>query len=97
MNETNTRGAHTPGPWDYDYYADHVAFGGHDGREDYTFRVEYCDDMPEGEQIANNHLIAAAPELLQAVEDFILLSALHDWEGAAIDNARAAIAKARGA
>ena len=45
---------------------------------------------------ANAHLIAAAPELLQVAEDFILLADLHDWEGAAIDNARAVIAKAKG-
>jgi hypothetical protein len=46
---------------------------------------------------ANARLIAAAPELLQVAEDFILLADLHDWEGAAIDNARAVIAKAKGA
>ncbi len=42
-------------------------------------------------------LVAAAPELLQVAEDFILLADLHDWEGAAIDNARDVIAKAKGA
>jgi len=45
---------------------------------------------------ANAHLIAAAPDLLQVTKDFLLLAALHDWEGAAIDFAKATLAKAEG-
>ena len=45
---------------------------------------------------ANARLIAAAPELLQVARDFLLLAALHDWEGAAIDFAKATVAKAEG-
>jgi hypothetical protein len=41
-------------------------------------------------------LIAAAPDLLQVARDFLLLAALHDWEGAAIDFAKATLAKAEG-
>jgi hypothetical protein len=44
----------------------------------------------------NAFLLSAAPELLQAARDFISLAALHDWNGAAIDFARAAVAKAEG-
>lgn len=45
-------------------------------------------------QNGNARLIAAAPELLQAVKDALLLARLHDLEGAAIDNYRHVIAKA---
>jgi hypothetical protein len=44
----------------------------------------------------NAPLLSAAPELLQVARDFILLAALHDWDGAAIDFARATVAKAEG-
>ena len=40
--------------------------------------------------------IVAAPDLLQVARDFLLLAALHDWEGAAIDFAKAAVSKAEG-
>jgi len=42
-------------------------------------------------------LFAAAPELLQVAEDYVLLCKLHDLEGGVLDSALAAIAKARGA
>jgi len=41
-------------------------------------------------------LIAAAPELLQVAEDYVLLCQLHGLEGAVLDSARSAIAKAKG-
>jgi hypothetical protein len=44
----------------------------------------------------NAPLLSAAPELLQVARDFLLLAALHDWDGAAIDFARATVAKAEG-
>ena len=47
---------------------------------------------PEGK--ANAHLISAAPDLLQVAKDYVLLCELHDWEGAVLDSARSAIAKA---
>lgn len=40
------------------------------------------------------YLFAAAPELLQAVKDALLLAELYDQEGAAVDNYRRVIAKA---
>ena len=88
---------HTPGPWDYDYYGDHVAFVGNDNRKDYSFRVEYCGGMPEDEQIENNHLIAAAPDMLDALQR-IESSLEHEPEIYAdiLSVARAAIAKATG-
>lgn len=47
-------------------------------------------------RLSNARLIAAAPELLQVTRDFLLLAQLHDWEGAAIDFAKATLAKAEG-
>ena len=47
-------------------------------------------------QAANARLIAAAPELLRAVKDALMLAELHDLEGAAIDNYRRVITKAEG-
>jgi len=46
--------------------------------------------------IANALLIAAAPDLLQVVEDYVLLCDLHDYVGAVPDAARAALRKAKG-
>lgn len=62
---------HTQGPWDYDCYGEHFSFFGNDGREDYSFRIEYNEEMPEAEQLENSHLIAAAPELLSALSNLI--------------------------
>lgn len=47
-------------------------------------------------RLENGHLIASAPDLLQVAKDFLLLAQLHDWEGAAIDFAKATLAKAEG-
>lgn len=41
-------------------------------------------------------LIAAAPDLLQVAEDYVLLCQLHGLEGAVLDSALSAIAKAKG-
>jgi hypothetical protein len=49
---------------------------------------------PEGK--ANAHLISAAPDLLQVAEDYVLLCQLHGLEGAVLDSALSAIAKAKG-
>ncbi len=80
---------HTPGPWRMD----------HDGSnwmvvtDDYPEMVDVWgfNGMPAVEVVANARLIAAAPELLEALE--CLLEMGHAKAG---DLARAAIAKARG-
>ena len=46
--------------------------------------------------MSNMRLVASAPDLLQVAKDFLLLAQLHDWEGAAIDFAKATLAKAEG-
>ncbi len=68
-----TNATHTPGPWDFDNYADHVSFfsDGYSRKDDYAFRVEFPDDMPAAEAKANARLIAAAPQLLEALQFMI--------------------------
>jgi len=41
-------------------------------------------------------LISAAPDLLQVAKDYVLLCQLHGLEGAVLDSALSAIAKAKG-
>ena len=45
---------------------------------------------------ANARLISAAPDLLQVARDYVLLCQLHGMEGAVLDSALSAIAKAEG-
>ena len=48
------------------------------------------------ENLANARLISAAPDLLQVAKDYVLLCQLHSMEGAVLDSALSAIAKAEG-
>jgi hypothetical protein len=87
----NIQHTHTPGPWRID---SKTRFG------DYTIAagesVKTCEFIAKTQSEANARLIAAAPDLLQVARDFLLLADLHDWEGAAIDFAKATVAKAEG-
>ena len=56
----------------------------------YNWRVR--NSITEAE--ANAHLIAAAPDLLEALEE--LVEFFHGYQGMGMYNARAAIAKAKG-
>lgn len=83
-------GAYTPGPWRS--YRDRV----YAAREDASdFWVAYCDSPYVRDASANAHLIAAAPELLEALKQ-----AYDDLVLCRTDNAmqiiNAAIAKAEG-
>jgi len=77
---------HTPGPWVLNKTPSRIEI-----RQDaqHTLAFTLGDE-------ANARLIACAPELLQIAEDFLLLSQLHDWEGAAIDNAKTVLLKVKG-
>ena len=76
---------HTPGPWKHDETWGLIKYG----------KTEICA-LHSGNE-ANAHLIAAAPDLLQVARDYVLLCQLHGMEGAVLDSALAAIAKAEGA
>ena len=96
---------HTPGKWE-------VAWGGYfDGErevfvrrpeDDVAIAAKIIDPDTEAPSAANARLIAAAPELLEALERVVdeqdgppLLSRRAEWH-AAVTAARAAIEKARG-
>jgi len=82
---------HTPAPWIYSGIKNEekvsvTIFSGENGNLVGTITTTK----------ANANLIAAAPDLLQVVEDYVLLCDLHDYVGAAPDAARAALRKAKG-
>lgn len=84
---------HTPGPWD-------VSFGRNDAAIHAGGTIAMIDDVMTGWR-ANAALIAAAPELLAALE---AMTAAFDWQApnanpainAAVEAARTAISKALG-
>ena len=81
---------HTQGPWHATNY--HVQSLVHE----YDGYICKAEGNTKAEAEANARLIASAPDLLQVTKDFLLLAALHDWEGAAIDFAKATLAKVEG-
>ena len=93
---------HTPGPWNIGTSDIPVSsFSVHGGNRNHSTiaRLASLDFVGMGldEQYANARLIAAAPELLVALEQMLNLNSLGAYEqSAAISAARAAIAKARG-
>ena len=96
---------HTPGPWTV--WPDLDVTGTHDDRHSFAAGVAaICDDddrQGTGVAAANARLIAAAPELLAAVEDaeFLLrklgqlAGPMQDSCNRSAEDARAAIRKAR--
>lgn len=89
---------HTPGPWNADGARIDDSSGFHVG-----WANEYASSFGNGVHRANARLIAAAPELLEALENIWDFLAEDDGEGAcsplyqsAIDKVKAAIAKAKG-
>lgn len=80
----------TPGPWSNDRIGEIAVSLGDDNIALVCFEGELND---EKECEANAHLIAAAPELYEALKEVVALS---DRKQHAWDNARAALAKARG-
>lgn len=96
--------AHTPGPWAVGP-ADWMISQRHGmGYRNFPVRAPggcdvatvYCDE-DDAEQDANVNLIAAAPDLLDAVEELLIY--LADWDdpdNETCQRARAAVAKAKG-
>lgn len=65
---------HTPGPWENcetNAYRDTI-----DVFESKTARTLFrtCNSLPISEQIANAHLISAAPDMLEALTDYVALN-----------------------
>lgn len=90
---------HTPGPW-------HVVHHRPNLYKVETNRVVICDTFGglSDETLSNAHIIAAAPDLLKAleiglrnIEDIESNDRLNEHEKAFADAARSAIAKAGGA
>ena len=85
---------HTPGPWEITRQTHGLSVGGHcspdDSDMEYVCFIE--DHHREG---ANSHLIAAAPDLLAALEGLLPMwgSGIKEPH---VEAARAAIAKAKG-
>jgi len=87
--ETLDKVKYTPGPWKC--FAATVLE--RDGTEGYWYLVE-AEGMCMS--LANAQLIAAAPELLEALEVLLLCFSPADENGFAVKQAREAIAKAKG-
>lgn len=102
MLRGRTMSEHTPGPWEIHPQLDScyrdISAPKHIALAQVVWRFEEEDRSPECE--ANAHLIAAAPDLLGALNS--LLEYLHEYDldypeaAPVFDKARAAIAKARG-
>lgn len=82
--------AHTPGPWITDYM-ERECWIGSDPIQDLVCSVERIG--PKSEYLANARLIAAAPELLEALQGVLRVA---DRKTTEFDAARAAIKKAGG-
>lgn len=108
-----TKSQHTPGPWPCEYTGDGkrilVGKGLVEGPNGYEVAEVYSDDCPREVAEANARLIAAAPELLEALETLLPYAPWVPKAGIpmtpeleekpdvqAVLKARAAIAKARG-
>lgn len=102
---------HTPGPWHIVSAADPIektimfSFGGFVGDGDNapiatTCTSSYSDELRPAVALANARLIAAAPDLLDALDELLSSIGLNavGWPETedAMRNARAAIAKAKG-
>ena len=100
---TNTEQKHTPGPWwatdsgvrDRGGYICHTNPPTHFQGQDERY------DREVDERKANKNLIAAAPELLEALEHYLIQDEIAEGYGGGVggsarEQARAAIAKATG-
>jgi hypothetical protein len=90
----------TPGPWKYDTYGMSAYVFTDSKLEEAICDLEYDTDDPDAEDDArelvraNARLISAAPDLLDALREFVRRFESADDEPAYVVRARAAIAKA---
>lgn len=86
---------HTPGPWKLSYDIDkRLAIAGGENKTAWVARVDRQVEPTEAD--ANAHLIAAAPDLYEALDLFVDWMDEEEGAHALCDKARAALAKARG-
>lgn len=84
---------HTPRPWGL---TGKGTIRSHNGRGSLIAKVHWVN------RDADSHLILAAPDLLDALKNFVAMGETYGWDGAAtgrqylMQDARAAIAKAEG-
>jgi len=105
---------HTPGPWAVKDTSTGSKFSDnwreiHAGKKVVVSSGSYTSSKYDGESVcgvrimeANANLIAAAPELLESVNDFLAMAVAYNWtelpgcRGDLLQRARAAIKKAEG-
>jgi hypothetical protein len=97
--QTETKSQHTPGPWWRNIDARYPIFS--QQRHQKVAQVLHGGrtGVTEAEALANCDLIAAAPELLDSLRNLVGLAGMRGSISeyrAALDDARAAIAKATG-
>jgi hypothetical protein len=90
----------TPGPWAVNPFVAQVDAFGSDGPLAVCQLLWPTDERSEAETEANGHLISVAPDLYEALKDLLEVCEQDnpravEWRSA-IDEARAAIAKAEG-
>lgn len=93
-----TKSKHTKGPWHLCAIENGYIGISSDKGNWWSFAkvaVESCN-APDDVGIANAHLIVAAPELLEALEQLVDQAERHGAVGVWYDEARAAISKAKG-
>ena len=95
---------HTPGPWKIDHFNTSTGcyqISGHEQVLNLAFVQDYSDEGDSDQEAkANARLIAAAPDLLEALKDLIASASPTEKEHprmfAAWQQARAALTKAKG-
>lgn len=94
-----SKATHTPGPWSYDGHGINCAAEEFKGDRIFKTCLDYSYNSPSRDRaIADSNLVAAAPELLEALET--ILGEIDENECSAgmsvrIGQAKAIIAKAR--
>lgn len=86
---------HTPGPWHQGGLDRHDKHWMRETRDAKGRGIAWCGTFPEDEAHANARLIAAAPEMLEALEMVMRRGRIDDSEEA-MNQVAAAITKAKG-
>jgi hypothetical protein len=89
--EVGGMSTHTPGPWKKSKYGE---LKNPEGQQVMVWGCGIAHSMRTSETEANARLIAAAPDLLEALKEIVQRNEIQHWFN--LDQARAAIAKAEG-